>query len=467
LNVASRFPADFSAAAAVASAREGVRDYSRLRIGIYAVLLGADALLMGAGFVLADFLRAGNLAEGYGLSTFGLLFPLYLAIGCSRGAWSIEALANPRRSAALAAQILGTSVAVATVLLFSLKVGEDFSRLVFGFGAVFSGLLISLGRLRLGKIIGERRNWTFRKEVLLIDGVAAESGGTAIVIDAAEARIIPDAGDPMMHDRLARILDRSERIVVACPAERRAAWGRMLAGANADVEIIVPELESLGALALGSHSERPTLLVSCGPLNLRDRVIKRGFDSLLSFAMLILLAPVFVVIAAAIRLDSPGPILFRQDRMGRGNRLFQVLKFRTMRAEASDCRGDRSTAREDERITRVGSFLRRTSLDELPQLLNVLKGEMSMVGPRPHTLGSRAEDALFWTIERRYFDRHAIKPGITGLAQVRGFRGATWKRSDLSDRLHADLEYLRGWHLGRDLAILLRTGGVLIHPNAF
>ena len=118
-------------------------------------------------------------------------------------------------------------------------------------------------------------------------------------------------------------------------------------------------------------------------------------------------------------------------------------------------------------MTRVGRFIRSTSMDELPQILNVLKGDMSIVGPRPHPLGCRAEDQLFWTIDERYFDRHAIKPGMTGLAQVRGFRGATNKLSDVTDRIRADLEYLEGWHLGRDIAIIARTVGVLVHPNAF
>jgi lipopolysaccharide/colanic/teichoic acid biosynthesis glycosyltransferase len=172
------------------------------------------------------------------------------------------------------------------------------------------------------------------------------------------------------------------------------------------------------------------------------------------------------VLAAAIKLDSRGPVLFRQIRMGRGNRLFQMLKFRTMRWECSDVDGSRSAMRGDRRITRLGRFLRRTSLDELPQLLNVLWGDMSIVGPRPHALGTRAGDDLLWTIDDRYWDRHAIKPGLTGLAQVRGLRGATAAHSDLIERVDADLEYIHGWHVARDLAILLRTVTVLVHPNA-
>jgi lipopolysaccharide/colanic/teichoic acid biosynthesis glycosyltransferase len=180
-----------------------------------------------------------------------------------------------------------------------------------------------------------------------------------------------------------------------------------------------------------------------------------------------LVAPLMLLIAAAIRLESEGPILFRQGRMGRGNRMFTMLKFRTMRVDAADSDGTRSVCKSDDRLTRVGRFLRRTSLDELPQLINVLKGEMSIVGPRPHALGTRAGDKLLWTLDDRYWDRHAIKPGLTGLAQVRGLRGATDTTRALTDRLQADLDYIDGWHIGRDLAIIARTVGVLIHPNAF
>jgi lipopolysaccharide/colanic/teichoic acid biosynthesis glycosyltransferase len=144
-----------------------------------------------------------------------------------------------------------------------------------------------------------------------------------------------------------------------------------------------------------------------------------------------------------------------------------MLKFRSMYAGCADRAGTRSTARGDRRVTRVGGFLRRTSLDELPQLINVLRGEMSLVGPRPHALQSTAEDALFWEIDARYWDRHCVKPGITGLAQIRGYRGATEMRSDLRARLQADIEYLNGWSLGRDILILIRTARVMRHSNAF
>jgi lipopolysaccharide/colanic/teichoic acid biosynthesis glycosyltransferase len=118
-------------------------------------------------------------------------------------------------------------------------------------------------------------------------------------------------------------------------------------------------------------------------------------------------------------------------------------------------------------VSRVGRFIRRTSLDELPQLFNVLAGTMSIVGPRPHALGSTAEAALFWHIDSRYFHRHATKPGMTGLAQIRGFRGATAVRSDLTSRLKSDLEYLADWTIWRDVKIIIQTVAVVVHSKAF
>jgi lipopolysaccharide/colanic/teichoic acid biosynthesis glycosyltransferase len=144
-----------------------------------------------------------------------------------------------------------------------------------------------------------------------------------------------------------------------------------------------------------------------------------------------------------------------------------MYKFRSMRADQCDLEGRTSTARGDKRITAVGRVIRATSIDELPQLLNVLKGDMSFVGPRPHALGSLAEEKLFWEIDSRYWHRHAIKPGITGLAQIRGFRGATHQTSDLLDRLQSDLDYLNGWSIRRDLMILLATAKVVLHKNAY
>lgn len=138
-----------------------------------------------------------------------------------------------------------------------------------------------------------------------------------------------------------------------------------------------------------------------------------------------------------------------------------------MHDHLSDRDGARSASRDDDRITRIGRFLRRASLDELPQLWNVVRGDMSLVGPRPHAIGSLAEGALFWEALPDYWTRHAMRPGMTGLAQVRGLRGATDTRRDIEKRVGADLEYINSWSIWLDMKILLQTVRVVLHRNAF
>jgi lipopolysaccharide/colanic/teichoic acid biosynthesis glycosyltransferase len=163
------------------------------------------------------------------------------------------------------------------------------------------------------------------------------------------------------------------------------------------------------------------------------------------------------LIAIAIRLDSPGPALLRQRRTGFNNRDFYVLKFRTMYHDAADPTVKRQVLAGDPRVTRVGAILRRTSLDELPQIFNVLRGEMSFIGPRPHAPGTRAGGRPFEEVMARYAARHRVKPGLTGLAQVRGWRGPTETEDKLIRRVESDLEYIETWSPWLDLVILVRT----------
>ena len=158
-------------------------------------------------------------------------------------------------------------------------------------------------------------------------------------------------------------------------------------------------------------------------------------------------------------------MFYVQPRVGRGNQLFRMFKLRSMRHGGQA--GPDSTARDDARITRVGRIIRATSIDELPQLFNILLGHMSFVGPRPHALGSTAGDRLFWEVDERYWRRHATRPGLTGLAQIKGFRGATDSARDLTDRLEADLEYLQAWSFWNDMEIIRRTFRALTNSDAY
>jgi lipopolysaccharide/colanic/teichoic acid biosynthesis glycosyltransferase len=240
-----------------------------------------------------------------------------------------------------------------------------------------------------------------------------------------------------------------------------------LRGSDVGGEIIVDPNLLQGAVAIGQCGENDTLVLSHGPLSLANRIQKRTFDLFLSIPLIIILAPSLLLVAVLIKLESRGPVFFRQIRVGQGNRQFRIFKFRSMRVDVSDASGSRSTERDDDRITRVGAFIRKTSIDELPQLFNVVRGDMSLVGPRPHALGSLAGTALFWEVTDHYWLRHALKPGMTGLAQIRGFRGSTVRPEDLTQRLRCDLEYLSSWTIWSDLLICLKTAGVLVHKNAY
>lgn len=201
----------------------------------------------------------------------------------------------------------------------------------------------------------------------------------------------------------------------------------------------------------------PMFNASDVPLNGWSPFFKRAEDILLSSLALLVLSPVMLMVALAIKLDSPGPVLFRQRRYGYNNRLIQVCKFRSMHQHQADATAEKQTTRGDARVTRVGRFIRKTSLDELPQLFNVVAGSMSMVGPRPHATATKAAGILFEEAVKEYTSRHRVKPGITGLAQINGYRGETDTVEKIEKRVEFDLEYIENWSVWFDLYIILRT----------
>ncbi|SDD82612.1 undecaprenyl-phosphate glucose phosphotransferase [Paraburkholderia lycopersici] len=192
---------------------------------------------------------------------------------------------------------------------------------------------------------------------------------------------------------------------------------------------------------------------------------KELFDRVFALCVVLFLAPVFLAIAVAVKYSSPGPVLFIQRRKGANGKIFNIYKFRSMRVHVEAEGVLKQATRNDPRITRVGAFLRRTSLDELPQFLNVLRGEMSIVGPRPHAI---EHDELYRDIVDGYIHRYRIKPGITGWAQINGFRGETDRIEKMQGRVAHDLYYLRNWSFWLDVRIVIATiFKGLVHRNAY
>jgi putative colanic acid biosynthesis UDP-glucose lipid carrier transferase len=264
--------------------------------------------------------------------------------------------------------------------------------------------------------------------------------------------------------------DAIDQVIITLPAQaeqRLVAVLRKLRDLPVDV--------SLCPVVFEPHSlicRRVTLVDGVPLLDLLQRPFSRwGYfakaleDYVLATLLLIAAAPVMLAIAAAVWLDSPGPIIFRQRRFGFNNGTIEVFKFRTMRANHDEAQEVVQAQRDDPRLTRVGRWLRRSSLDELPQLFNVLRGEMSLVGPRPHMVEHNEQYAA---LIDTYLARHRVKPGITGWAQVNGWRGETTVLEKMEGRVRHDLYYIENWSLGFDLRILARTLLVgFVHPNAY
>lgn len=382
-----------------------------------------------------------------------------------------------------------TSFLLFLSIVFSVKVTDIYSRLwIFSFGTL-SFFMIMLMRVLMYRLLRSlsRKRVIGRKLVVLgageqgirflrrIDEVQPYFTDVNGVYDRSHDELEDNvAGHPVLggFEDLVQAARRAEvdDVVVAMP------W-------NADKEL-VETIEQLKELpinvfissdlvgfqlafrpALGSFHELPMFEVVQRPISGWSSLLKKGEDIILSLAALALLSPLLALVALAIKLDSPGPILFKQSRLGFNNRPFSIYKFRSMYHDALPEERVQQATKEDPRITRVGRIIRRTSIDELPQLLNVLNGAMSLVGPRPHALDHNEE---FARQVRGYFARHKVKPGITGWAQVNGLRGEIDTQDKIEARVEHDVYYAENWSLVFDLRILIMTVlVVLFQKNAY
>lgn len=444
-----------------------IRDFERKRINGYVTLALIDIFTISISFISANLFYFGYAFASHGITMLSVFVPIYLWTAAINGSYRGQVLKDPRIGAYKSARAICLAASALLIIAYSFKVGEVFSRFIFWSGTITAIISTVLSRIVVGNIILKSLGGTPFSTVVVVDDVQWNAEQHDIVIDIKDIGFDPQTDDPLHYHKIAKIVAHADRVLVACQDEAVPAWAHVLKCMAIDGEIIAPDVDRIGVIGVSRHGDRRTLIVSAGPLHLRERILKRVFDLTVASLALVILFPILVTVAIAIRLESKGPILFRQQRIGRDNTLFMMFKFRSMYTEMCDTSASILTSRADNRVTKVGNFIRKNSIDELPQLINVLRGEMSIVGPRPHALSARADQRLYWEIDERYRHRHAVKPGVTGLAQIRGFRGATVLATDLTNRLASDLEYLRDWSMGKDLWILFRTIFVIRHSNAF
>lgn len=438
-----------------------------IRLRLLTLLACLDLVMICGGLMAMSWLYLGYVHHERLLTFLPLIVPIYYLTAIRQQAYRLAVVMRASRSTRRSSFSLLTALLIVIGITFIVKSSDTLSR-----GIAFGGTLLSCGLLLVGRYIFAKYayaalNGRPESEIVLIDDFDPPAACTAFKVDLQAMGIEPDINDPVMLDRLGRIIHETDRVIVACRLDRRAAWSLALKGAGVNVEVLTPELDAIGAISTTRYYDVATTLIATGQLNAVDRASKRLLDLAITIPAIIALLPAMILISILIKLDSPGAIFFVQPRIGKGNRLFHMFKFRSMRTDLLDHSASKLTTRNDARVTRVGRFIRKTSIDELPQLLNVLRGDMSIVGPRPHATGALAGKSLYWEVTSEYWSRHAVKPGLTGLAQVRGFRGNTETDDDLINRLQADLAYLESWSIWRDIMLICQTFRVLTHRNAF
>lgn len=437
------------------------------RVVVHLAIFTCDLIMIACAYQLAAFVYLGVLPSDYAATQSTLFIPIFAILAMYNNVYSIRSLTS--LSFALSRVVASAFLAFALLVFATFYMAQtgDLSRAVMTLGVAFAVFAIAAFRWALHRSLLNRWVPDIDSVLIVRDGGPALKLPKATVLNVGDYGLDVSLDDPTSLDRFGVFVENADRVIVSCPVEKRNNWAFILRAAGVEGEVVSTALHELRPIALKRHANFISLQVSSRPLGFRARVIKRMMDLVISGIALILLSPIFGLIALAIKLDDPGPVFFIQRRMGRGNRFFDMIKFRSMAYAQTDHVGARSASRDDKRITRVGNFLRKTSLDEISQLLNVIRGDMSLVGPRPHALGSLAGEKLFWEVERNYWHRHSLKPGLTGLAQIRGLRGATDEEHHLTRRLDADLEYIARWSPWRDLWIMLMTARVLVHDRAF
>jgi Undecaprenyl-phosphate glucose phosphotransferase len=434
----------------------------------------AAAMAVGALDAAAGFATVWIALTGLGLSPAEAALPALLASALATGGLALGGCYSPRVLASVSAGAGGAAAAAAASGAVVLQLAGFAAPVVLGVAAAFSATLALLRFVEGGFFAWARASGALERRAVIVgggpnaerlirglrDNPDNDIRIVAMFDDRADDRSPPLVAGIRKLGAISEILDfariaRIDMLIVTLPlsAEKRilsllrALW-------------VLPVEVRLSAYSADYAFPQDTPLIGLReqPLAAWRRWAKRALDIVAAVAALIVLSPILVAAALAVRLDSPGPIFFRQLRHGFNDQPVRVFKFRSMRAETCDPEARTIVTEGDPRVTRVGRFLRRTSIDELPQLFNVLAGDLSLVGPRPHALIAKSSrEELFTEIVDGYSGRHRVPPGITGWAQIHGWRGEVNDPEDLRRRFEHDLYYIENWSLWLDLKILLRT----------
>jgi Undecaprenyl-phosphate glucose phosphotransferase len=459
-----------------------------------AVRIAETVMLAAIGYVVAALYVADTDFRG---NTQYIAAPILTAFFASAllhyaGLYHMQALTNAVRRLPHVLLTWTISVAALVACVFFLKIGPEFSRVWVAVWHAAGCVAILISRIVLAqaaqRAVADGR--LARRAVIYGGGSVSEKLLRELDADPASDIRICGVFDDRDDGRVARTVagfprlgssqdllqfSRETNVDMLIMALPMAADARLkslvkrfnvlpidirLAGYASDLKLRPRTYSYIGTV--------PFLDIYDRPIAGWSHLAKSVFDRVVSTVAIVALAPVFAAVAFAIRLDSKGPVIFRQKRYGFNNELIEVFKFRSMYVTATDASANRLVTKSDARVTRVGRIIRKTSLDELPQLFNVLLGTLSLVGPRPHAVQAKAADTLYPDVVDGYFGRHKVKPGITGWAQINGWRGETDTQEKIQKRVEHDMYYIENWSLMFDVIILARTPFALLDTrNAY
>jgi putative colanic acid biosynthesis UDP-glucose lipid carrier transferase len=421
---------------------------------------------IATGTIYQHFFLDGNIDVLRLLTTGAVVAAVFVPVFRKRGHYEPNALMDWPLQIRSIVTLWTVTFLLFTAAAFALKLGHDFSRVaVLSFGFVGMCALVGHHALCRAIIKGAVENGTLRgrKSILLSLSSADHRHGSELSCCGFKIeRLFHLNADNPLSEVLEKVIATArgsdvQEIFLAADA---ASWGKIDAIAQQLAVLPIP-LTLIPDDRTARLFQRPprrfgnTIAVEFvrAPLSMAERFMKRMLDLVCSVAAIVVLMPMFAIIAITIKLDSSGPVFFVQTRHGFNSKRFRIFKFRTMTVQ-EDGETVRQAVRNDSRITRVGMWLRKTSLDELPQLFNVLMGDMSIVGPRPH---ATAHDTYYGDLIGSYAFRHHMKPGITGWAQVSGSRGETPTVQSMKERVDLDIWYVDNWSILLDLQVILRT----------